>query len=63
MYDPTRDLRQTLSDGMTRWAAVNPHNHRLYLAPSRTQVSIYSGAPTLNVSPAAVDLRGRAGWR
>ncbi len=54
MYDPTRDLRQTLSDGMTRWAAVNPHNHRLYLAPSRTQVSIYSGAPTLNVSPAAL---------
>ncbi|HNT75065.1 MAG TPA: hypothetical protein PKH77_08610, partial [Anaerolineae bacterium] len=50
MYDPTRDLRQTLSEGMTRWALVNPHNHRLYLAPSRTQVSIYGGAPTLNVS-------------
>lgn len=54
MYDPTRDLLQTLSDGMTRWAAVNPHNHRLYLAPSRAQVSIYGGAPTLNVSPAAL---------
>ncbi|MBN2005830.1 MAG: hypothetical protein JXA21_20905 [Anaerolineae bacterium] len=54
MYDPTRDLRQTLPDGMTRWAAVNSHNHRLYLAPSRTQVSIYGGAPTLNVSRVAL---------